>query len=56
MADIMATISNIGIVPCIGAIVIVGLLIAAFAFGGNKGDKGGSNGSSNNQKTDGGSK
>ena len=62
MADFMATIANIGILKVIGAVLIVGLLVAAFAVGGSKGDKGGkgkgnSGGTnSNNQTTDGGSK
>lgn len=51
MADLMATIANIGVVKCIGAIVIVGLLVAAFAIGGKGGN---GKGGSNNQNTGGG--
>ena len=53
MADIMAAIANIGVLKILGAILIVGLLIAAFAIGG--GSKGGNGcGNSNNQSNNGG--
>ena len=56
MADIMAVIANIGVLKILGAILIVGLLIAAFAIGGgSKGGKGGNGGgNSNNQSNNGG--
>lgn len=54
MADLMATIANIGVVKCVGALLIVGLLVAAFAIGGKGGNGGNSKGGSNNQNTGGG--
>ena len=52
----MAAIANIGVLKILGAILIVGLLIAAFAIGGDsKGGKGGNGGgNSNNQSNNGG--
>lgn len=50
MADIMATIANIGLLKVVGAFLIVGLLVAAFIGSNNgKGDGKGPSGGGSNQ-------
>ena len=50
MADLLATLSNIGVFPVIGTILVIALLVTAFTHGGPK--NGG--GSDKNSKTNGG--